>query len=125
MSMADESYKDYILDLFIGCEGVSSKRMFGGWGIFQNGIIFGIIIDGALYFKVDETNQKDYEDYDSHAFTYIRKDKEVTLSYWLVPEEVIEDMEILLDWALKSLDINIALDDIKAKKAKKAQKSKV
>ncbi|PIP87284.1 transcriptional regulator [Candidatus Campbellbacteria bacterium CG22_combo_CG10-13_8_21_14_all_36_13] len=105
--MIDESYKDYILDLFADWEGVSAKRMFGGWGIFQNGTIFGIIIDGALYFKVDDTNQKDYEDYDSWAFTYMRKEKEVTLSYWLVPEEVIEDREMLSDWALKSLEINI------------------
>lgn len=103
--MRDESFKDYVLDLFSDWEGVSSKRMFGGWGVFHDGVIFGIIIDGELYFKVDDTNITDYEKYGSRPFTYLRSKREVSLSYWLVPEEIMEDGERLSEWALMSIEI--------------------
>jgi len=106
--MADESFKDYVLDLFGDWE-VFPKRMFGGWGLFKEGIMFGLITGDELFFKVDKSNQEKYEERDSHPFIYTRQGKEVALSYWLVPEEIMEDSYALIDWALDSLEINTKL----------------
>ncbi len=103
--MRDESFKDYVLDLFTDFGVVNVKSMFGGWGLYKDGIIFAIIVDGELYFKVDSSNKKDYEDYGSRPFEYTREGKQVALSYWLLPEEVMEDREKLYDWAQKSIDL--------------------
>lgn len=85
--MIDTSYKDYVLDLFMDFEGVTSRRMFGGWGLYHKSTFFGLIFEDELYFKVDESNQKMYTIPESRPFKYERGGKRVTLSYWLVPLE--------------------------------------
>ena len=109
--MKDESYKEYILDLLDDWEGIYMKRMFGGWGLFHNDMILGLIFDNELYLKVDDSSKAEYKARGSRPFTYKRGGKEVALSYWLVPEEVLEDRGVFLEWALQSLEIN----DIKLK----------
>ena len=87
--------------------GVTHRAMFGGYGVYKDGVIFAIVADDALYFKVDGTNRKDYEAAGSRPFTYIAaKRKRVALSYWEVPAEVLDDREKIAEWAGKSLRIN-------------------
>ena len=102
----DDSFKDYVLDLLVDFGTVEAKRMFSGWGVYRDGIIFAIITDGELYFKVDKRSQTDYEKYDSHPFTYTREGRQVSLSYWLLPEEIMEEQEKLFEWAQISIDIS-------------------
>lgn len=91
----DKSFHDYVVYDILGDEpAITSKAMFGGWGIYQNGVVFGIITGGQLYFKVDDGNRSEFEAIDSHPFVYAKKSgKSVALLYWLVPEEVMEDRE--------------------------------
>ena len=78
--------------------------MFSGWGIYKDGIIFGIIAEGQLYFKVDGNNLYDFKEFGSHPFVYPRKDnKSVTMSYWLVTEEVMDNRDKLYDLVEKSV----------------------
>lgn len=104
----DTSFHDYVVhDVLSEMHGITSKAMFGGWGIYKNGIIFGIIIEGELYFKVGDENRDEFEKMDSHPFTYSNKNgKSVTMSYWLVPEEVLEDRERVRILADQSVAIN-------------------
>ena len=88
----DNSFRDYIVhDVLRDIPGVTTRNMFGGCGIYKNGKMFGIIEDGEVYFKIGDRNRKDFENMNSHPFTYEREGKEVSLSYWLVPEEFLED----------------------------------
>lgn len=97
--MRNHSFHDYVVyDLLEGVPGITSRAMFGGWGIYKDQVIFAIIIEGELYFKVDDSNRAEFERLGSHPFTYAKKDgKQVTMSYWLVPETVLEDREKLFD----------------------------
>lgn len=78
--------------------------MFGGFGFYLNGIIFGLIIDDKLYFKVGKANQKDYENYNSKQFLYPVKGRKdlVALPYWEVPVDVLENREEIEQWIEKS-----------------------
>lgn len=102
------SFHDYVIhDLLGEMSGITSKAMFGGWGIYREGIIFAIIIGEELYFKVDDSNRKDFESMDSRPFTYKNKNgKSITMSYWLVPEEVMENREGLRALVHKSVTAN-------------------
>ena len=93
----DQSFHDYVVhDILTDLPAISSKSMFGGWGIYQHGVIFAIIADGELYFKIGDHNRAQFEAMNSHPFTYSKKDgKTATMQYWLVPEEVLEDRERL------------------------------
>lgn len=76
--------------------------MFGGYGIYKEGLIAGIVVRDELYFKVDAASVKDYEVMGSEAFTYDVNGKTVKMSYWQVPLDIMEDEELLGRWFERS-----------------------
>ena len=103
--MPDASFKDYVLDQFKQVSGVAARAMFGGFGIYKAGVMFGLIADDELYLKVGDANRPDYEARKSHPFTYEGKGKPMTMSYWRVPDDVLEDPDLLKGWAIKAYDV--------------------
>jgi DNA transformation protein and related proteins len=84
--------------------GVTSRAMFGGWGIYKDGVIFAIIADGRLYFKVGSGNQQDFESRGSESFMYqMPNGKKTTMSYRELPEEIAENKNELVGWIDKSV----------------------
>lgn len=106
MKKAMQDYHDYVVHDVLGhIEGITSRAMFGGYGLYLQGTIFGIITDiDELRFKVSDENRAQYEALGSTPFEYTgHKDKKVTvMSYYLVPEEVQEDRERVAEWVLQS-----------------------
>ena len=100
--MADFFFPDYVLEQLASFGGVSSRPMFGGNGLFKGGVLFGLISGGELYFKVDEANRADFEAKKSQPFAYEARGRKIALSYWFVPEAVIEDPDDLREWAAKA-----------------------
>lgn len=96
---------------------ISSKIMFGGHGIYCNGIIMGLVIDRAFYLKVDEQTQVLFEAVGSAPFVYQMKMKDVSMSYWSVPEDAMESAEQMLPWAKLAYDA--ALRNAQKKPVKK------
>ncbi len=106
--MKDKSFHDYVVyDLLGDVPDITSKAMFGGWAIYKYGIIFGIIVAGELYFKVDKSNRPDFERMKSRPFVYAKSNgKPITMSYWFVPEEIMEDKGRLYDLIEKSVAVS-------------------
>jgi DNA transformation protein len=92
-----KDYLNYILDVLSICGKITARAMFGGYGIYKNGIIFAIIVDNELYFKVDKSNINLYQNFNSEAFTFKSKGKIRSMSYWKIPEEIIEDEKLLME----------------------------
>ena len=119
--MSDErEYANHILDLldlFGPCE---ARRMFGGYGIFHQGLMFGLIADASLYLKADDETREQFENEGSEAFTYYKKDKPFQLSYYLAPDEFFEDGEATLRWARLAFDAALR----SPRKAKKKSRAK-
>lgn len=91
---------------FKNIPGFKSRAMFGGYGLYKHGVIFGIIGEGAIYFKVDATNLKEYEAAGSVPFTYRgASGKPISMSYWKVPIAILENEKKLIQWIDKSLSI--------------------
>ena len=94
-----DDFKDYILGDVLGhIDSITAKRMFGGYGLYyQNNIFAFITSETDIYFKVDDTNRNYYESIKSHPFIYSGwkdpKRKPITMPYWHVPEELLEDRE--------------------------------
>lgn len=99
-------YVDHISELLSPYGNIRSKFMFGGYGIYLNDVIIGLIANNILYFKVNDSNKAQYQEYDSEPFTYEAKGKTAIMSYWRVPEEVLEDSELLEIWVQQSYDIS-------------------
>lgn len=93
---------------------VTGRSMFGGFGIFMEGLMFGLVADDELYFKVDDGNRGNYEAVGSQPFTYEGKSRPVEMSYWKMPSGVLDDETALIVWAKAAYDA--------AKRAKKLKR---
>lgn len=107
--MTNTGFVDYIIDLLSQHGNISARRMFGGYGLYLNKIIFAIIIDDELYFKADSDLTLEYAQAGSYPFTYQKNNKTVALSYWYVPAEIIENENLLKGWFNKSLGVVTSL----------------
>ncbi len=93
----DEGFLQHVMELLEPIRGVTSRAMFGGYGIFHDDDMFALISSSTLYFKVDETNLARYEEAGSEKFN--------PMPYYQVPEDVMESREDFLEWAEVSIDI--------------------
>ncbi|MEK6322787.1 MAG: TfoX/Sxy family protein [Acidobacteriota bacterium] len=93
-----EEYLDYVVDQ-LGCIGeVVSKKMFGGVGLYRDGLFFGLIAGDMLYFKVDDENRRDYEAAGAKLFQPYGEES-YSMGYYEVPLDVLEDVDQLRVWA--------------------------
>ncbi len=94
-------FVDYLLELLRPFGNVSSRAMFGGHGIYRDGLIFGIVIDDTFYLKADDVNRAEFDDRGLGPFIYESKSKgqQVSLGYYQCPEDALESAALMLDWA--------------------------
>ncbi len=95
--MKEDSFRDFVLDQLRFLESVSCRSMFGGYGLYLGADFFGILYDGCLYFKTDESTREKYRDRGMGPFA--PGGNQVLKSYYEVPEEIVEDDEELASWA--------------------------
>ncbi|MEQ8953968.1 MAG: TfoX/Sxy family protein [Gammaproteobacteria bacterium] len=98
ITQEQKDFSTWVVDMLQGMGPVRSKRMFGGFGIFLDELMFGLIADNELYFKVDDENRAEFEEHDLMPFTYVKADREMKLSYYQAPAEALDNMEIMLEW---------------------------
>lgn len=102
----NEEYLKFIEDQLSEFGGFETKKMFGGIGFFKEGVMFGKIGGETFRLKVDETNQKGYEDKGMKPFHSETKKK--GMPYWEVPQDVLEDKIELSKWANTSFQVAIS-----------------
>lgn len=101
MSVSPE-YRDWILELLRPLGTVSGRSMFGGYGLYLDGIFFALIDDDTLYYKVDDSNRPDYEAAGTGPFAPMGDEK--PMSYYELPPEVLESPELLREWTARAVD---------------------
>ncbi len=102
--MSDKEYIKYIEDILGDFGSIKTKAMFGGYGVYKDNLIFAIIVDNELYFKADKTTMLFFKERESEPFTYKSKGKSVSMSYCKVPDQILEDKDLLSEW------VNIAFE---------------
>ena len=95
---------------------VRAKRMFGGHGIFLDDLMFALIADDVLYLKADKETENDFKTKDLDAFTYNKKNKTLSMSYYQAPEEALEDNNEMQLWANKAYSAALRAASKKRKK---------
>src|SRR5688572_23042962 len=91
-------FRDFVLDQLGRLPQLWSKAMFGGMGLYSGDCFFGIVAADELFFKVDHSNRAAYEAAGSEPFRPVAA-RPVSMSYWRVPIEVLEDPSELTEWA--------------------------
>jgi DNA transformation protein len=94
--MPSSVFKDFVLDQLSALPGVVAKSMFGGVGLYQAGVFFGIIFKGRFYLKTDDRNRPDFV---ARAGKPFRPHPGMTLrTYYEVPVDVLENRRTLAEW---------------------------
>ena len=109
--MTDEAITDkrvvdveFIHDLFQPFGAVTVRRMFGGAGLFADGVMFGLVSGGQIYLKADATTVTCFEREQCEPFEYSTKNGKRTLtSYWRLPDRLYDDADELAQWARQAL----------------------
>ncbi|MBK7899896.1 MAG: TfoX/Sxy family protein [Azonexus sp.] len=115
--MASREFAAYVVELLEPLGAVSARRMFGGYGLYREGLMFALIADDTLYVKADAENRGEYEKRAMPPFLYTRQGKTITIAYHAVPPEALDDRTDLL--ALARLGFAAALRGRKSVAGKK------
>lgn len=103
MSGADP---EYITELFAGFGPVAVRRMFSGAGIFAEGLMIALVVDGVIFLKADDETIPQFEGEGLSPFSYQRKGRPRTImSYWRMPERLYDDPDELADWARRAMAV--------------------
>ena len=95
---------EFIHDLFQPFGAVSVRRMFGGAGLFADGVMFGLVSGGQIYLKVDATTVPCFEREQCEPFEYSTKNgKRALTSYWRLSDRLYDDADELARWARRAL----------------------
>ena len=95
----------YVLEQLAGLEDVSSRRMFGGAGLYSNEFFFGLIADDVLYLRVDDSNRADYSTRGMAQFRPYADRPHLSMNYYETPADVLEDAGELVVWARRSVEV--------------------
>ena len=107
ISLRQKEFVEYIVDLSQVIGPVYSKRMFGGYGVFLEGLMFGLIFRNTLYFKVDANSRDYYISRGLEPFSYERQGKRLNLNYFQAPEEVLDDITMMEKWCNSAFEVAI------------------
>lgn len=117
---SDPSVQHFI-DLMDRFGGVDSRSMFGGHGLYRDGVMFALLANGRLYLKVDEQTRLNFTSRNLQPFSFTAKGRTVQLSYHEAPAQAMEDAAEMADWC--ALAWQAALRAQGKAKAKAAGKS--
>jgi DNA transformation protein len=95
---------EYLLEQMQDIGQVNARAMFGGHGIYHDGIMFALIADDVLYLKTDEVNRPEFEARNLPPFLYECKDKVISMSYNEAPGEVLDDPDEMTYWARSAIE---------------------
>ncbi|HEX4385844.1 MAG TPA: TfoX/Sxy family protein [Myxococcales bacterium] len=115
------SFVQHSLDLFAPLGEVTARRLFGGHGLYQGGIIFGLLDDGELFLKTDDLCRPAFKAAGGTCWTYPSPEGPMETSYFRPPAEALEDADSMRKW----FDLAVAASRrAVAKKKKPARKQK-
>jgi DNA transformation protein len=93
-------FKEFLEDLFAVFGPVSIRTMFGGAGVYADGVMFAILVNDTLYFKADQASARAFAAEGKGPFTYQPKGRApVAMPYWELPERLLDDPDELAVWA--------------------------
>lgn len=107
---------DHLRDVFRLFGPFAAKRMFSGYGLFRDGLMFGIVVRDTLYLKADSQSAPQFETLGLRPFEYQRAGKLARLSYYTAPEAVTEDAAEAAKWARMAFEAALRANAAKTTK---------
>lgn len=113
---------EYVIGQLAQAGRVTSRRMFGGLGLYLDGLFFALVDDDVLYFKTGDSTRQRYERAGTRPFCPYPDQPDKSMGYWEVPADVLEDPEELAAWAREAMQV--ALDAKGAESGRKRSRAR-
>ena len=102
--VASDSFAEFLREQLAPLGRIAVRRMFGKTGVFCDGLMFGVVTDDTLYFRVDDDNQAAFEEAKSFPpLNYGKQGRTIDLSFWRAPERLFDEPVELVTWARVAL----------------------
>jgi DNA transformation protein and related proteins len=102
--VASDTFAEFLREQLAPLGPVTMRRMFGKTGVFCDGVMFGMVTENTLYFRVDDQNRVTFKEAQSFPpLNYKKKGSIIDLSFWRVPERLFDDSDELVTWARAAL----------------------
>lgn len=98
-------FQNFLEELFEPVGGVSFRRMFGGLGVFRDGLMFALVADDVLYLKADRDTSLAFTEEGCGPFVYDGKHRPVAIQYWRLPKRLYDDPDEFRQWALNAVAV--------------------
>jgi DNA transformation protein and related proteins len=95
-------FTQYLQEVFELFGPISARKMFGGYGVYHQGLMFGLVADDTLYLKADAENVACFQELELAPFEYHKQGRVTKMSYYLAPDEIMDDREQAAIWAQRS-----------------------
>jgi DNA transformation protein len=96
---SDRAFAEEVVGRLQPLGPVRCRAMFGGFGIYLDGVMFGLIAFDTLYFRTDGGNVESFRAAESEPFAYQGRNAPVVMPYWKVPDRVYARGKDFLAWA--------------------------
>jgi DNA transformation protein and related proteins len=102
--VASDSFAEFLRERLAPLGRVTLRRMFGKTGVFCDGLMFAMVTEDTLYFRVDDHNRAAFEE--AGAFpplNYEKGGRTIDLSFWRAPERLLDEPDEFVTWARTAL----------------------
>jgi DNA transformation protein len=107
-------FVEYLHEVFEAFGPIRTKRMFGGYGVYRDELMFALVANDLLYLKADVESAAHFEERGLKPFEYVKNGKRMNMSYFLAPEEIFDDPDEAKLWASRAYEAAL-----RSKRAKK------
>ena len=102
--VASDSFADFLREQLAPLGHVAMRRMFGKTGVFCDGLMFAMVTDYTLYFRVDDHNREAFKEAETFSpLSYEKKGETIDLSFWRAPERLFDQPDELVTWAREAM----------------------
>src|SRR5271155_646457 len=102
--VASDSFGEFLCEQLASLGRVTMRRMFGKTGVFCDGVMFGMVTEDTLYFRVDDHNRSAFKEAESFPpLSYEKKGCTIDLFFWRAPERLLDEPDELVTWAREAL----------------------
>ena len=108
--MPTDRFHEFVRELFGGVGAINVKRMFGGAGVYAEGLMFALIADETIYLKADAALKAELTREGCGPFIWTpangpRAGEKVEMGYWRLPDSALDDPDLAVQWARKALRV--------------------
>jgi DNA transformation protein len=102
--VASDGFAEFLREQLAPLGRITMRRMFGKTGVFCDRVMFAMVTEDTLYFRVDDGNRAVFKEAEAvPPLNYEKQGRTIDLSFWRAPERLLDEPDELVTWARAAL----------------------